>query len=217
MGSSESGGQSSFDRFENYLLKENEGLFIQNTVNAEYTIKQLEEKFGAVSQEEINFYLDEMCNDININPFQKDYLVNSLFYKYFGDPMSLLAIDGLDYIKLLIIGKRILLATNLRVLPFLFASKITKLVPRKKLNKAEREAMHASQYYPLLVNKYQNEKLIEEVEELIATMLSSEFQIIDYHPQPFIEGERNIHGNIVKGSSMAVTILEEMQIFVTLI
>ena len=77
--------------------------------------------------------------------------------------------------------------------------------------------MKKSQYYPLIINKYQNEKMEEIIEEIIATILSSEFQIIDYHPESFEEGERNIHNDIIKCSTMTMQILEEMMMFVTLI
>lgn len=210
---------SQFDRFENYLTKENEGLYIQNMVNCEYTIKQIESRFGPFTDEEINFYRRELSvhNGITINPFQRDHLVFGLFYKYFGDPMSILSMNGLDYIKLMIAGKRILLASNLQVLPYIFSSKVNKLVNRKKLNKKEKEELRASQYYPYIVQKYQNDKIEDLIEELIATVLSSEFQIIDYVDGPLQPDERVLHGEIIKCSSIAHIILEEMLMFVTLI
>ena len=67
----------------------------------------------------------------------------------------------------------------------MIGGRVDRIVTRKTINKRELEKFEASQYYPLIHMKYNNEKLEKEViPGLIAQILSSEFQTIDYyHPE----------------------------------
>ena len=49
--------------------------------------------------------------------------------------------------------------------------------------------LEASPTYPLVVEKYRNEKIIKQILTIIATIISSEFEFIDYN-NPELHGKR---------------------------
>jgi hypothetical protein len=114
-----------------------------------------------------------------INNFQKQ-LVFNLFYKYFGDSISINAINVNDYIKLIISAKKMLKAGAMGYLPYIISGKVNKIVSRKTLNKKEIAEMEASQYYPLVKDKYKHDKIMQQILGTIATIITSNFSIIDY-------------------------------------
>jgi hypothetical protein len=67
------------------------------------------------------------------------------------------------------------------VLPYIISSKVNKIVSRKTLNKKEIAEMQASQYYPLVQEKYKNQKIFQQILGTIATIITSNFTAIDYH------------------------------------
>lgn len=180
---------SEFDRFESYLTKRDESLYIMNKVNCERTMLDLEKTYGPFDPEELNFFIrasTDENNIFNINQFQK-VLIFNLFYKNFGDPESIKAINKEDYIKLMLIGKRILQANHMVIMPYVLSSKVIRINQRKTLNKKELSKLESSPVYNEIRNKYRNEKIEKEIIQMIATILSSEFEIVSYD-------EPNIHG-----------------------
>ena len=53
-------------------------------------MRSIEMIYGPFDQEEVDFYIKSLSQDGKavINGFQKDLIFN-LFYKYFGDPVSI--------------------------------------------------------------------------------------------------------------------------------
>ena len=181
---------SEFDKFESYLVKADEALYLQNKVNCTQTMKMIENKYGPFSDEEIDYYfynLVDSGNEFKINSLQR-FLVFNLFYNEFGDPMSIKEINSRDYIKLLISAKRLLQANKMVALPYVFSSKITKLVQRKNLNKKEQQKILTSEQFAALQSKYNNDKIIDIVFQKTATILSSEFKIIEFN-DPELDGK----------------------------
>ena len=180
---------SSFDRFEAFLTKSDESLYLQNKVSAESTMNDINLIFGPFIKEEVDFYSDILSENgkIIINSFQKD-LVFNLFYKYFGDPVSINSINKDDYVKLIIASKRLLETSNMVILPYIISSKINRLVSRKNLNKNELTSLESSPYYSKIIDKYRNPKIEKHILSIIATILSSEFQIIDFY-NPDLNGK----------------------------
>ena len=200
---------SEFDKFESYLSKQDESLYLQNKVNCESTMKYLESIYGPFTDEEIQFYINRLSSDnkMILNDFQKE-LVFNLFYKYFGDPMSIKAINRDDYVKLVIIAKKILQANNLVILPYIISSKINRLVLRKTINKKELSNIERSPYYTHIMNKYKNPKIKKQILSIIATILSSEFEIVDFI-------ERELDGKTI--DTIPGFIAEEVLIYISLI
>jgi len=195
---------SEFDKFEAYQIKQDESLYMQNVVNSEKTMEIIEAKFGPFNQDEIDFYLDH----VNImNMFQK-LLIFNLFYKYFGDPVSIKAINKEDYIKLMIAAKKMLLLQKFRILPYILSSEITKQVNRKKVNKKEKLKLKTSSYYAQIKNKYRDEEIEKQILSMIASILSSKFKIVDYYDKEIDGIELEINKDIM---------IEELLIYITMI
>ena len=180
---------SDFDKFEAHLTKQNEALYIQNKVNCEETMKLIELEYGPFDENEIQFFMRELSADGRqvIVPFQKK-LIFSLFYRYFGDPESIKAINKRDYVILIIAAKKILKHNNMISLPYIISSKIDRIVQRQTINKKELMKLEASQYYPIIKDKYKNDKIIKNILSIIATILSSKFTIVSYD-EPELNGQ----------------------------
>ena len=177
---------SDFDRFEANTTKADESLYLQVKYNYEYVMKKIEAQWGPFDPNEIAFYKKEMKNingDI-INMFQRQ-LVFNMFYKYFGDTISINAINVDDYIKLVIAARKMLKGNNMGFLPYIISGKVNKIVSRKSLNKKEIAEMEASQYYPLVEDKFKNPKILNQVLGTIATIITSSFSVIDYQDREF--------------------------------
>ena len=177
---------SDFDRFEANTTKADESLYLQVKYNYEYVMKKIEAQWGPFDPNEIAFYKKEMKNingDI-INMFQRQ-LVFNMFYKYFGDTISINAINVDDYIELVIAARKMLKGNNMGFLPYIISGKVNKIVSRKSLNKKEIAEMEASQYYPLVEDKFKNPKILNQVLGTIATIITSSFSVIDYQDREF--------------------------------
>jgi hypothetical protein len=170
---------------------------------------KIEKKWGPFDPGEIAFYKKELRNNNGeiINNFQRQ-LVFNIFYKYFGDTTSIKAINEEDYIKLIIAAKKMLKNSSMGFLPYIISGKVQKIVSRKSLNKKEIAEMESSQYYPLVQEKYRDDKIMNLILGTIATIITSNFTIIDYH-------DPEIHGkNIIVESRI---IIQEILMYVLLI
>ena len=172
---------SEFDKFESHLSKKNEALLMHNQVNFHSTMKQIEERFGPFSKEEIEYYKVELSKvrKSPIVPHQK-ILVCYLFYKWFGDPSALGSIDLTSYIKLIIAAKRILAANNLHTMEAILSGKFVKVIKRVNMNKKELQKITSSSTYEAVAAIYHNEKITNLLIAMLATIVSSKFQIIDF-------------------------------------
>ena len=187
----DSDGNADFDKFETFQIKADESLYVQNKVNAEATMLFIEQEWGPFDDDEVDFYYNRLAGNngqVIMNPFQKN-LVFNLFYKYFGDAQSIKSINIRDYIKLIIAGKRMLEISGLVALPYIISSKITRLATRANINKKEMLKIETNPYYPYIVEKYHNDKIIKEILSIIAIILSSEFEFIDYNDMDGVDGQ----------------------------
>lgn len=216
---------SEFDKYESYMVKRNEALFLQNKVNAEKTMENIEYLYGPFDENEVNYYKKRLMNDNGeiINGFQKNLIFN-LFYKYFGDPISIYFNNKDDYVKLMIAAKNMLLANNMIILPYIISSKVERLQLRKCINKKEltklkgevdidenmspEEKAHFDNLYKQVMNKYQDEKIERYIHSIIATILASDFRIIDFHND-------KIDGKLI--SNIPDLIGEEILMYITMI
>ena len=173
---------SDFDKYEAYLVTQNEALFLQNNCNATETMKYIENKYGPFSDNEIEYYRMKLSNNQGniINEFQKNMVFN-LFYKDFGDTASLKSINQIDYIKLILAAKRILEAYNMVILPYIISSKVVRIPNKKNINKKEFLKIESDPLWQQIRLKYRNPKIEQEILGQIAIILSSEFKIIDYY------------------------------------
>lgn len=200
---------SEFDKYESGIVKSSEAIYLQCKVNSAETIKVIESQFGPFSDEEITFYRESLRNSQNnyINNFQKQLIFN-LFYKYFGDTEAIYAIQpSTDYIKLMLAAKKILMNNYMIIMPYVLSGKVEKLVTRKTINKKEEKELLASPYYPHLLEKYRDERIIKEILSTFATVISSTFRIVDYD-------NPKLNGKII--DTIPAIVLEELQLMTLL-
>ena len=205
----DSDNNSVFDKFESFTSKTNEGLYLYSKVAAEDTLKKIELMYGPFSDEEIDFYMKRLENESGnvINEFQKT-LVFNLFYKYFGDVISINNINKVGYIKLIIAASRLLKANNMIIMPYIISSKIVRLQHKKNINKKEQIKLESTPYFQAIRNKYKNEKIEQYIIELMATIVASKFQIIDFE-------DKELNGQIREFNSDIL--YEELAMYVSLI
>lgn len=164
-------------------------------------MEMIDTLYGPFDEKEIEFYLHELGDfDAVINPFQKKLIFN-LFYKYFGDTVSANAINRIDYIKLMITAKRILQNNCMVMLPYIISSRVDKLIGRKAVNKRDLVKIESSSLYPEVIAQYQEptqkynkemvyeNRIVKDILGMIATILSSDFTIIDYD-NPELNGKK---------------------------
>lgn len=186
----DSDNNSVFDKYESYTSKANEGLFLANKVASEDTMKKIELMFGPFSDEEVNYYMERLSDGTGniINNFQKTLIFN-LFYKYFGDTVSINNINTIGYVKLIIAATKLLKANNMIIMPYILSSKIIKLQHKKSINKKEQSRLENTPTFQKIKNKYKSEKIEAYILELMATIVASKFQLIDFY-------DRDLDGRI---------------------
>ena len=199
---------SPYDKFESQCIRTDEALMLQNQVNAEYTMKEIMNKWGMdISREEINYYIRVLtCNGKRQlqDPFQR-MLVLNLFMKYFGDTASVTEITASDYVPLMIIGKRMLKEKGLIFIPEIFGGFVERISNRTSINKREFDKLQRLESFKLVKQKYRDQKTIDFVIETIVTMLTSDFRIIDFDNSE-LDGKK-LPNN--KGDAMVEKIMDE--------
>ena len=91
------------------------------------------------------------------------------------------------------------------ILPYIISGKVEKLVSRKSVNKKEKMLVEASPSFPLILEKYKNEDITNNILSIIATIISSDFSIVDMNPE--IDGKRL--------DTIAINvIIEEVEMFI---
>ena len=180
---------SDFDRYEANMIKTSEALYLQSKINCQMTTKRIENIWGEVRESELKYFMEHLKNENDeiINGFQKQLIFN-LFYKYYGDTESIKDINAKTFVKLMLIGKKMLLQYNMSFLPYVLSAKVNKIVGRKTLNKKELTELQSFPEYQMVVDKYKNDKIIKQILSTIATIITSEFIIIDYDNKN-IDGE----------------------------
>jgi hypothetical protein len=122
---------SQFDKFEAHLIKTDEALLLHNDFRAEKVMNSIISRYGPFTQEEIDFYKAELMKNGRpiINRFQQN-LINNMFYKYFGDTVSINSINADQYVILMIAAKRIMISDNMKLLPYIISSSIQQISQR---------------------------------------------------------------------------------------
>ena len=165
--------------------------------------------YGPFDEEEVDYYLSCLAdgNHIAVNSFQKD-LVFNLFYKYFNDTQTLNLISIRDYAKLIIAARNILENAGMVLLPYIVSSRVDRVASRKNINKKELVKLELSPLYEQIKEQYRNEKVMKHIYSLIATILSSDFRLIDYN-------DRGNDGGLIP--IIPELVMEEVLMYITLI
>ena len=182
---------------------------MQSKCACQETMNSIENMFGPFDYDEVEFYINYLQEDNSqiINSFQKQLIFN-IFYKYFGDTVTINAINSIDYVKLMLSAKKILESYNMVILPYIISSKVVRIPKKKSINKKELLKITTSPLWEQIKAKYKNEKIEEEILGQIGVILSSEFKIIDYENE-------SLHGKTIDCISDIVT--EEFLMYVLMI
>lgn len=177
---------SEFDKFESYLIMQNEGKYLLNKVNSDQACKMIEQQFGPYDPNEVEYYREHLKvnGETSIQYFQKQ-LVLYLFYKYFGDTLSPKGINEDSYIKLIITARHILENERLLIMPEIVSGKVNKYVARNTVNKTIMQYVESSAYYKDLLNKYRNPDIIKQILSIIGSALASDITMINYNTQEY--------------------------------
>lgn len=172
---------SEFDKFESYTTKADSSLMMQTEIAAKEAMLIIRQKYGPFEEDEINFFKRRLADggQVKINSLQK-MLVFNLFYKYFQDTQVVNCINLDDYITLILAARRILEENGMYLLGSIVSSKVIRLATRKSVNKKEMTKLENSELYDAIRNKYKNDKIEKQILGIIAAMLSSDFEYIDF-------------------------------------
>ena len=172
---------SDFDKYEANMIKTSEALYLQSKINCKMTTKKIESIWGEIGDKEIKYFINHLKNENGeiVNGFQKKLIFN-LFYEYYGDTESIKDNNITSYVKFMLNGKKMLIQYNMSFLPYILSSKVNKIVSRKTLNKKELSELQSFPEYQMVVNKYKNDKIIKQILSTIATIITSDFNIIDF-------------------------------------
>jgi hypothetical protein len=174
---------SEFDKFESYITKADAALAMQNQIGADEAMKLIRQRFGPFDPEEIRFFkrrLSDETGRVKINSLQK-MLVFNLFYKYFLDTQAVNCINLDDYITLILAARKILEENGMYLLAAITSSKVVRMATRKNVNKKELTKLEGSEVYTSIREKYRNDKIEKQILGIIAAVLSSDFEYINFH------------------------------------
>lgn len=200
---------SDFDKYMSFLQKSDSALYLQNEVACKSAMQLIETLYGPFDDDEVSFYIHRLSDGTGsvINSFQKE-LVFDLFYKYFGSPNTINSINAIDYVKLVIAARRILEAAGMVLLPYIISGHVERLAVRKSINKKELTKLELSPTYQQVKEKYRNEKVEKQIHGIIATIMSSDFDNIEYD-------DRDLDGTRIQ--IVPDLVLEEVPLFISLI
>ncbi len=80
----------------------------------------------------------------------------------------------------MIAAKRLLQANNMIILPYIISSKMRNIQNRKSINKKELIAIEKSEIYNKVLQQYRSTSMKDYILSLMATIISSEFKMIDF-------------------------------------
>lgn len=198
---------SDYDKFEATQTKQSEALYLQNKANCAHTMKTIQSFFKPFNPAEIAYHEKFFSTEEGgIHPFQQTLCFN-LFYKYFGDTTPVYANNINGVIKLILAAKWLLQNQRMILLPYIISGRVDKLVARKSLNIKEKQRVEASKYYPMVMEKYQNEKIIKQILSTIATLISSDFSIVDFEHQELTGRHLDVLPEVIIEEYLAYTLL----------
>ena len=125
----DSDGLSKLDKLEIDTMKENESKLILVKVNIAKTIEYLIKEYGAVSKEEIQYYI----NNINIGEKIQVNMVSLWFAKYFSSTNMLKYVKIDQYATLIAIMMRMMKRKGFIILQYLMCGKVIRLNPKKNV------------------------------------------------------------------------------------
>lgn len=176
---------SEFDRYEASLQKRDEALALQNKVAAEQSVAAIERIYGPFYKDEITHYRKALTKGGSnvINKITSE-LLGYTFFKDLGDPEVWRHIPNTEhYIMLMISAKKMLLNAEFIILPYIISSRVVKMSTRKVINKSNSNEIKSSPLWPQFQMKYNNERIEQQFMDLLGTIKTSSFEMINWDEQ----------------------------------
>ena len=139
-------------------------------------------KYRRPSVDEVNFWIKELTiggQQLQTKDGFQRRLILNLWNEEFGDTASIRDIDARFYVSLIILAKERLLASNLKIFPYIISGRVNKLAAKSFICKKESAIIEQMEEYKAVQRKYMSPKVMSNIIENIATLLSSEFIIIE--------------------------------------
>lgn len=206
---SESGSLSDFDKLTINTARVNESQIIMNKVNISTTIQYLIQKYDIkITADEIKYHLKGFA----LNKLQRNMLF-LFFAKYFGSADTLYSCNAQQYVKLLIIMKKILRQNGFNFLDKILVGQTTEMNEKKALNKKSLlKIIESEKYRTIIEHKYPNTifNIMDSniITKIVATILNNRFTSHDFD-------NRKADGEEIKVNSDFVS--EEILRFVEMI
>lgn len=188
-------GLSLIDKVEMSMSVFDEGLIPLTETNIKQTIKKLSKKYDVeFTKDELDYYLE----NIKIADIQKD-LVFSLFGKYFGSVRDLNSIGKKDYVKLIIIMKKMLNLHGFRILQHVLTGHMqighARRMPKKQLV----QIINSNMYYNIQFKYKSTFNLISNDNAFINkinTLINADVKLVDYENNDKTLRKINIKDNV---------------------
>lgn len=171
---------SEFDKMELTMSKFDESFVIMGGLNIKQTIKKLRKEYNIkkFDKDELDFYEQNLRTNI----VQRD-MIFKLFAKYFGNVRDLYSLSLKDYIKLIIIMKKIMHDMGFVILPHLLTG-VMSINAHKKISKKQKEKIQNSKEFITITEKYNSAfDIITKDNALFKTievLLTSNVTLVDY-------------------------------------
>ena len=182
-------GLSGIDKLEQMQMKVDETRAVRSYKALDDVIKRLEERYGEISEDEINFYTKYL---FNMDKFHNDML-NYNFAKEFGGFTELKSSSIRQVMKFVIIAKRELSSRGYRELQWFMSSLLKGKVSNRLLQNSKfiNKLKTASTYIHLIEDKYMI--MIEGFKDdpilkIISRVLNNNYTFVEYN-QPELTGE----------------------------
>ena len=177
------------------MSKFDESFIIMSTINIEQTIQKLKNKWNIkFSKNEIEYYE----KNLSINKIQKKLIFN-FFGKEFGNIRDEYSLTKKNYIKLLIILKKMLGCLGFEFMQHILSGVMHTNPNIKKLSKKEITSITKSDIYQSIKEKYKSTFEIISDEKVffntINTIISSRVLLVDYNNKENTSSEINIKDN----------------------
>jgi hypothetical protein len=198
---SKDGDLTGLDKLEINTSKLNEQILIKTEINIRQTLKRLQKRYDVkkFKKNEIDFYRDNMePNSIQIN------LLLQFFAKDFGSCEDLMIIKKVDYIKLVIIFKKVLLKHGFVYIPNLLTGNITKIkgrrISKKQLEKIEESPRYKKtcEMYSCVKDTMNSDQLLK----IIAILINTPIKVVDYKMRHRLGREIIINNVIVADETL---------------
>lgn len=145
---------------------------IISSINIKDSLKKIQKKFNIyVDKDEIKWYKD------NLNTFIFSDIVLQFFAKYFGGYYDLNSISKKDYIKLLIIFKKIMASLGFVYIHQIMSGNLSKAIKRRKISNKQLAKIETSARFVKMMEQYtqaissENNPIIKTIAMLINTAI----------------------------------------------